>query len=90
MGTPNLTLPVSDASAREIDIVPTWRYANSYRPALKIVAASKSDQSLPQLADMITHRFNGVERVADALDTAGSSKDEEGRPVVKVVVNNDS
>ena len=57
---------------------------------MKIVAATKSDPSMPQLAKMITHRFNGIEQVANALQTAGLGIDAEGLPVVKVVVNNDS
>ena len=88
MGTPNLTLPISIASSREIDIVPTWRYANSYEPALAIVAAAKEDKTMPQLLSMITHRFSGVENVPAALQTAGLAKDEAGRMVVKVVVEN--
>ena len=88
MGTPNLTFPISVASAREVDIVPTWRYANAYPSAVEMLIASKNDKSKPQLAEMITHRFNGVDRVPEALQLAGQSKDQDGRMVIKVVVNN--
>ena len=89
MGTPNLTLPVSVASAKEVDIVPTWRYADAYPSALEVLAASKKDKLMPQLADMITHRFSGVDRVPEALQTASQTKDQDGRMVVKVVLNSD-
>ena len=88
MGTPNITLPITEESAREIDIIPTWRYANCYTPALEIIQASKQNTSLPELADLITHRFKGIDSVPIALQAAGLSKDSARRMVVKVVFNN--
>lgn len=89
MGTPNIVLPVSNASAREVDIIPTWRYANCYSKALEIVSDTKrAGSKLPQLSSIITHRFQGFEEVPKALQTACMAKDPEGQMVIKVVVEN--
>lgn len=89
MGTPNVTLPVSVASTKEVDVVPIWRYANCYAQAMEIVAATKGDKSLPQLERMITHRFSGIDNVREALQTACLGHDSGGKMVVKVVLTND-
>ena len=88
MGTPNLIMPISDASAREVDIVPTWRYANCYPQSLQLLEASHKHSLLPQVAKLITHRFEGIEKVPSALRTACLSKDDGGNMVVKVAVVN--
>lgn len=88
MGTPNPILPISEASAREIELVPTWRYANCYPRAIEIIQAVHANLSLPQVSKMITHAFNGLETVPEALRTAGKTEDAEGRLVIKAVVNN--
>ena len=87
MGTPNHTLPISEASAREIDLVPTWRYVNCYPKAIEIMQASTEDKSLPDVRKLITHSFKGLDAVSDAFKTAGMPRAQDGRLVVKVVVN---
>ncbi|THY85316.1 alcohol dehydrogenase [Aureobasidium pullulans] len=87
MGTPNLLLPISDASAREVDIIAVWRYANCYPEAIDIMGKSKSDPMMPDIGQMITHRFHGLENVHQALTCASKSRDEDGNMVIKVVVN---
>lgn len=87
MGTPNHLLPISDASAREIDIVPTWRYADCYPRAMEVMQKSQGGKSA--LSGLITHRFNGLDSVPVAMQTACRPEDEEGEMVVKVVVNFD-
>lgn len=88
MGTPNLMLPISEASAREIDLVPTWRYANCYPHALQLLQACKRELQMPNLVKLITHRYEGVENVPVALNTASRSADEEHDMVIKVAVIN--
>ena len=88
MGTPNIMLPISEASAREVDLIPTWRYANCYPQALELMERCCNSPNMPQLAKLITHRFQGVESVPTALETASLSIDEEKRMVVKVAVTN--
>lgn len=87
MGTPNVTIPLSEASAREIDLIPVWRYANCYGQALELADANRRSASAAQLAKMITHRFEGLENVPAALQTACLAADGQGRMVLKVVVN---
>lgn len=92
LGTANMTIPISDATAREITIVPTWRYSNSYPEAIRVAEASVlgtplDGRMLPDISHLITHRFNGLDEVEDAFQTACSAGDAEGRLVVKTAVN---
>lgn len=92
MGTPNHTLPISEAFSREIDLIPTWRYANAYPRAIEIATASVKGASingitLPDIRKLITHKFEGIEAVPAAFQTAGGTVDESGSLVVKTVVN---
>lgn len=92
MGTPNHTLPISDASAREISLIPTWRYANAYPRAIEIAAASTTGSPfnqviLPDISKLITHRYAGLESIQDAFKTAGQTSDSQGKLVVKTVIN---
>ncbi|KAK5258883.1 hypothetical protein LTR40_007020 [Exophiala xenobiotica] len=88
MGTPNHTLPLSEAGAREIDLMPTWRYAYCYEEAMKIMSVVINDSSTPDIRKLITHRFNGLETLSEAFGLAASPQDASGNLVVKVVVNN--
>lgn len=88
MGTPNLMLPVSEASAREIDLIPTWRYADCYPEAIELMIKSKDIMSgLPKLSKIITHRFDGLENVLQAFNAARGTRDAEDNLVIKVAVN---
>ncbi len=87
MGTPIQTLPVAAAALREVDLVGVWRYANAYPRAIEIMQEAGTGQ-IPDLRKRITHRFRGLEQVPDAFKVAATTSDEEGRLVVKVVVNN--
>jgi L-iditol 2-dehydrogenase len=87
MGTPNHLLPISDASAREVDIVPVWRYANCYPAAIDIMQKSKSEGTMPDIGKILTHHFYGLESVHEALTYACKSSDEDGNMIIKVVVN---
>lgn len=88
MGTPNHVLPISEASAREIDLIPTWRYAGCYPEAMKLMTlARKGDPRVPDITKLITHRFHGLDTVLDAFDTAGKTRDRDENLVIKVAVN---
>lgn len=92
MGIPNHTLPISEAFSREIDLIPTWRYANAYPRAIEVATASVNGTSingvtLPDVRKLITHKFEGIEAVSTAFQTAGKTVDESGSLVVKTVVN---
>ncbi|KAI4718139.1 alcohol dehydrogenase [Aureobasidium sp. EXF-10727] len=87
MGTPNHLLPISDASAREVDIIPVWRYANCYPAAIEIMQKSKEDSNVPNVGLILTHRYEGLSAVPSALECACRSRDDMGNMVIKVVVN---
>ncbi|KAF3065447.1 Sorbitol dehydrogenase [Trichoderma lentiforme] len=85
MGTPILTLPMSAAALREVDLVGVFRYANTYPAAIEML--SNKPEGLPDLQTLVTHRFKGLDHVKDAFEMAGKIKDGEGKLVIKVVVD---
>ncbi|KAF6829410.1 alcohol dehydrogenase GroES-like domain-containing protein [Colletotrichum plurivorum] len=85
MGTPIQTLPLSVAHLREIDILGIFRYANTYPTGVRLLCA-KGNGGLPNLDDMVTHRFKGLENAAKAFDLASRTCDDEGNLVLKVVI----
>jgi len=84
MGNPIQTLPISAAALREVDILGTFRYANTYPDAIHVVASKST--LLPHLESLITHRYPGLENVKEAFEMAGKTHDDEGGLVLKVVV----
>jgi len=86
MGTPVQTLPISAAANPEVDLVGVWRYANCYPRSMEIMEAAGKDTDVPDVRKIITHRFSGLESVPAAFGVAAKTKDEEGRLVIKTVV----
>jgi L-iditol 2-dehydrogenase len=84
MGSPIQTLPISAAALREIDLVGVFRYANTYEEAIKLV--SSGNPLLPDLSKLVTQRFKGFDNSPSAFSMAGRVKDDEGRLVLKVVI----
>ena len=84
MGNPVQTLPISAAALREVDIVGTFRYANTYPRAIELVSSKNSN--LPNLEKLVTHRYHGLESVQQAFAMAGKASDEKGNLVLKVVI----
>lgn len=84
MGNPVQTLPISAAALREVDIIGTFRYANTYPRAIELVASK--DSGLPDLQKLVTHRYHSLESVPQAFETAGKTSDEDGKLVLKVIV----
>lgn len=84
MGTPVQTLPISAAALREVDIVGTFRYANTYPEAMQLV--SMGHALLPDLGKLITHRYQGLENVERAFEMAGRICDDDENLVLKVMV----
>jgi L-iditol 2-dehydrogenase len=82
MGTPIQTLPLSVAHLKEVDILGIFRYANTYATGLKLLAANV----LPNLDDMVTHRFKGLSAAKGAFELASRTFDDEGKLVLKVVI----
>ena len=88
MGTPNHTLPLSEAGAREIDLMPTWRYADCYKDAISLMDQVTHGSFKPDLRKLITHHIQGLDKVQAAFSLARSPRDADGNLVIKVVVRN--
>lgn len=84
MGNPVQTLPISTAALREVDILGTFRYADTYHEAIQL--ASEHDKHLPALRKLVTHRYQGLANVESAFQMAGRTIDGDGALVLKVVV----
>ena len=85
MGTPILTLPMSAAALREVDLVGVFRYANTYPRAIELL--SKPPAAMPDITTLVTQRFKGMDKITEAFSMAGKIKDETGKLVIKVVVD---
>lgn len=87
MGTPIQTVPLSAAHLREVDILGIFRYANTYKTGIRLLSKSAMGAGgLPSLDDMVTHRFKGLGAAGRAFELAGRTVDDDGRLVLKVVI----
>lgn len=89
MGTPIQTLPVSAAHLREIDILGIFRYANTYPTGIRLLCSQGkpgAGYGLPNLDEMVTHRFKGLEAARGAFELASRTVDDNGNLVLKVVI----
>ncbi|KUJ14185.1 zinc-dependent alcohol dehydrogenase [Mollisia scopiformis] len=82
MGTPIQTTPLSAAHLREVDILGVFRYCNTYKTGIRLLAGKQ----LPSLDDMITHKFKGLAEAKNAFELAGRTIDDMGKLVLKVVI----
>lgn len=85
MGTPIQTVPLSAAHLREVDILGIFRYANTYPTGIRLLAG-KGGMKLPSLDDMVTHKFQGLEKAKKAFELASRTVDDNGKLVLKVVI----
>lgn len=85
MGMPVQTLPVSAAALREVDILGVFRYSKTYEYGLELLA-NKAKYNLPDIANLVTHRFKGLDRAVDAFTMAGEPTDDQGNLVLKVLI----
>ncbi|KAK8023833.1 sorbitol dehydrogenase [Apiospora rasikravindrae] len=85
MGTPIQTLPISAAALREVDLVGVFRYANNYPEVINMLSAKNA--TLPDVAKLVTQRFEGLDKIPEAFDMAGKVKDADSNLVLKVVVS---
>ena len=71
MGKPCCTLPLLDASIREVDLLGVFRYRNTYPTCIELLSSKKID-----VGPLITHRFSFThESVMDAFETCRTGKD---------------
>lgn len=87
MGNPVQTLPLSEAMLHEVDIIGSFRYADTYPYAIELT--ERNDSTLPDFQKLITHRFRGLESIPRAFEMAARAKDDEGNLVLKVIFEND-
>ncbi|MCJ1399188.1 hypothetical protein MMC11_002390 [Xylographa trunciseda] len=87
MGTPIQTLPLSAAALREVDLCGVFRYANTYSSGIELL--SKNGSETPNPRTLVTHRFHGLQNAQDAFEMAARTADEEGKLVLKVVIEMD-
>ncbi|KYK56996.1 sorbitol dehydrogenase [Drechmeria coniospora] len=85
MGTPVLSVHLAAALQREVDLIGVFRYANTYKAAINMLA-DKPDR-LPELSKLVTHRFKGMDRIADAFAMAARKTDDDGNLVLKVIID---
>lgn len=85
MGNPIQTLPISAASLKEVDLVGVFRYANTYPRVIELL--SGGNPKLPPVAELITHRYSGLDSIPEAFGMAGKVKDDKENLVLKVMVN---
>jgi L-iditol 2-dehydrogenase len=85
MGNPVQTVPVGAAALREVDIIGVFRYDGAAYPAAISLLASGKMRSVEE--KVVTHRVK-LEEGARAFQLAGAGVDEEGKPVVKVIIEN--
>lgn len=87
MGVPVQTLPISAAALREVDICGVFRYADTYAEGITLVSEKKA--GIPSLETLVTHRFRGLEKATEAFKMAGRTTDDDGKLVIKVVIEMD-
>jgi L-iditol 2-dehydrogenase len=85
MGNPIQTLPISAAALREVDLVGVFRYANTYKDAIELVASE--NPLLPDLGKLITQRYQGLNSAPEAFDMARRVQDDKGNLVIKVLID---
>ncbi|KAI9724215.1 MAG: hypothetical protein M1828_003960 [Chrysothrix sp. TS-e1954] len=87
IGAPAYLTPMSAAALREVDILGVFRYADTYRHAIKML--SRSPCRIPNLSRLITHRFKFPGEAHKALATAARTEDETGNLVLKVMLKDE-
>ncbi|CDP18827.1 unnamed protein product [Coffea canephora] len=78
MGHCDMTIPLTPAAAREVDILGVFRYKNTWPQCLEFLSSGKID-----VKPLITHRYGfSQEEVADAFETSAR-----GSNAIKVMFN---
>lgn len=77
MGRPEVSMPVLDASIREVDVKGVFRYANTYNTALELVASGRVN-----LKRLVTHRF----KMLDSEEAFATARDRTVKSI-KIVID---
>ncbi|PWN19103.1 GroES-like protein [Microstroma glucosiphilum] len=89
MGTPVQTLPIGAAALREVDILGVFRYAGIYTGAIQMLSPGGSlaagSSKRGSIESVISHTFP-LANAVEAFQTFAKGKGEDGRPVVKIFI----
>lgn len=77
MGKPEISIPILDASIREVDLKCVFRYCNTYPTALQLVASGKVN-----VKRLVTHRF----KMHDAEDAFEAARNRASKSI-KVIID---
>lgn len=83
MGTRVALLPISTAALREIDILGSFRYADTYPEALSLLSSPSKFRTM--VGKLVTHRF-GLSDTKKAFEMLAKGVDEKGELVLKIMV----
>ena len=88
MGSPIQSLPIGSAALREVDIIGVFRYDGHDYPAALALISSDQFQRLGVEQKIVTHKVPLTEEGGGvrAFGLAGKGVDEDGKPVVKVLI----
>lgn len=84
-GSPVQTFHISAAALREVDLVGMFRYGNAYPAAIAYIQRARSHLELRDVSKLITHRFEGLERVEAAFAMAAKGQADDGHFVLVMV-----
>lgn len=77
------TVPLGIATLREVDVLGVFRYnVGDYERAVEVVRGGK----IRGLEKLVSHVFKGLEWLEEAMELVWKGVDENGKGVVKVVV----
>ncbi|KAK7435525.1 hypothetical protein VKT23_019647 [Stygiomarasmius scandens] len=90
MGTSTVSnFPLAAAALREVDLIGSFRYADTYPEALRLLATPPSSSSSPsfgeKVAKLVTHKYD-LKDAQKAFELVAKGRDEKGSMVLKVVV----
>ncbi|KAK7047459.1 hypothetical protein VNI00_006690 [Paramarasmius palmivorus] len=88
MGTPNVHLPLAAAALREVDLIGSFRYANTYPDALQLLSTSSANSSWDlgeKVSRLVTHHFDLAD-AKRAFEVLAKGKDESGGVVLKIAI----
>ena len=85
MGHPVQTLPISAAALREVDLIGSFRYADTYPEGIEILSRDSGPET-PEWDRLITHTYEGLQGLEQAFVTAANTENTGDDLVIKVMV----
>lgn len=83
MGKPECSVPLLNASCREVEMQGVFRYRFTYPKCIELLAAKKID-----VEPLITHRFEFTQSsVMDAFETCKEGKSKDGKNAIKCMIS---